>query len=117
MEKILNLQKLINKSNDDNLKWYTMYKLANEYLNLNDIEQAELWVKNSYQLNKNRSENLYLLLKYFREIGNHKKALEYYELGKNIKKPDKGMNINENIYEDFFHYESTIIWYYLLKIN
>ena len=115
MEKILNLQKLINKSNDDNLKWYTMYKLANEYLNLNDIEQAELWVKNSCQLNKNRSENLYLLLKYFREIGNHKKALEYYELGKNIKKPDKGMNINENIYEDFFHYESTIIWYYLFE--
>ena len=83
MEKILNLKKLINNNNNDNnLKWYTMYKLTNEYLNLNDIEQAEEWVNKSYKLNDKRSENLYLLLKYFREIGNHKKALEYYNLGK-----------------------------------
>ena len=116
MEKILNLKKLINNNNNDNnLKWYTMYKLTNEYLNLNDIEQAEEWVNKSYKLNDKRSENLYLLLKYFREIGNHKKALEYYNLGKDIKKPNKGLNIEENVYDDLFDYESTIIWYYLFE--
>ena len=113
MEKILNLQKLIDKCKDENLKWYSMFKIANEYLNINDIENAELWVNKSYELNKNRSENLYLLLKHFREVGNHKKALEYYNLGKDIKLPKQGTNINENVYHDFFDYESTIIWYYL----
>lgn len=115
MEKILNLQKLIDKSTDENLKWYTMYKIANEYLNIQDSEQAEFWVDKSYKLNKNRSENLYLLLKYYREVGKHLKALEYYNLGKDIKLPDKGININEDIYNDLFDYESTIIWYYLFE--
>ena len=54
MEKILNLQKLIDKCKDENLKWYSMFKIANEYLNINDIENAynndEDWIRKTIEV-------------------------------------------------------------------
>jgi len=117
MDKIQTLQKLLENTKVDELKWNVMLEIGKKYLELNMEVEGEEWVKKGYELDKTRSENLYLLCKYYREKGEIKKSYGYYLLGKSIPKPEKGLNLDTKVYDYLFEYEATILWYYIYHNN
>jgi len=105
--------KVIEEKLDIEEVWYSMFQSSKIYLMKNNLDKAQNLVMKSYNLNRGRSENLYLLTNYFRMIGDNRKAYFFYNLAKNISKPEKGLFIEDNIYNYLFLYELTILHYYM----
>ena len=98
--------------------WYSHYMIAQCYFALNDINSAEEWVNKGYSYYPKRSEAIYELCKAYRIAGNHKKAYEYYLLGKAIPFPkDDLLFISHQVYDHLFDYELTIIHYYIFPTD
>jgi tetratricopeptide (TPR) repeat protein len=97
--------KVIEEKLDIEEVWYSMFQSSKIYLMKNNLDKAQNLVMKSYNLNRGRSENLYLLTNYFRMIGDNRKAYFFYNLAKNISKPEKGLFIEDNIYNYLFLYE------------
>lgn len=95
--------------------WFSMYRIATSYLVLEEEELAEAWVRKALKSDKSRSEALYAMCKHYRVKGNHKKAYEYYLMGKDIPLPVDALFVETNVYKFLFTYEFTIIAYYIAK--
>lgn len=93
--------------------WYSMYMIMKSYLSLKQVSEAEFWCDTSYRFNPQRSENIYLLTKYFRETSKHYKAYQYYLMGCKIEQPPPALFIETDVYKFLFHYERTILDYYV----
>lgn len=94
--------------------WYSYYMISKCYLELKNEIKFEQWALKAYNYRKNRSEPIYELVKYFREISQHYKAYYYYLIGKNISYPkDDTLFIETNIYKFKFDWEYTILHYYI----
>lgn len=97
--------------------WQSMYRIGFCYKDLGDIQSAIYWWMNAYELLPERIENLYQIVKYYRENGKRKLALQFYnmaltELKKNLNR-DNYLFLENDIYTYKLFYEYTIIAYYL----
>ena len=97
--------------------WYCMYMLCKMYYCLGDFVEMEYWGLKSYKLSSFRAESMYILTKAFRENSQHYKAWHYMTLGKSIKKPQRALFVELNVYEHLFDYEKTILSYYVEKCD
>ena len=93
--------------------WYSMYQISRLYYELNKLPEMEYWALRAYEFNKNRSENLYFLTRVFREKSEHYKAWYYMLKGLAIKKSNELLFLEHAVYDHLFHYEKTILNYYI----
>lgn len=97
--------------------WYAYYMISFIYLQKNELEKAEEYAIKGFITYPKRSENLYLLLKHYREKKNYEKAYSYYLLGKDIKKNGNQLFVEHQVYDYGFDLEFSIINYYLNDLN
>lgn len=95
--------------------WYSYYRIAQCWLELKDIHKTELWANKAYDLRPSRVEPIYLLVKLFREKGQHFKAYHYYMIGKQIPPSTDSLFVEKNISNFLLDYEYTIIQYYIFN--
>ena len=93
--------------------WYSMYIISKLYHELGNLTEMEYWALKAYDINKNRSENIYFLTRIFRERSQHHKAWHYLQIGINITKPNEVLFLESDVYDHLFEYEKTILNYYI----
>jgi tetratricopeptide (TPR) repeat protein len=93
--------------------WFSHYMIAQQYLQTNRPEEAELWVLKGQKYNNYRAEALYLLVKHFRIIGQQWKAMHYYYEAKKIKKPEVALFQESEVYDHLLDYEYSVLQYYV----
>ena len=94
--------------------WYAHYQIAKCHEFLKDIGKMELWMNRAFAFHSRRSEPLYHMTRYFREVSQHHKAYHYYLKGKDIPFPkDDVLFIEDAIYNGLFDYENTILACYV----
>jgi glycosyltransferase involved in cell wall biosynthesis len=99
----------------DEERWYSLYMIAQAYLQLNDPIQFESWMLRARAHRPGRAESVYKLAKYFREKGEHYKAYQYVTMGKEIPLSTDALFIETPVYTGLFDYEATILLYYLQR--
>jgi glycosyltransferase involved in cell wall biosynthesis len=97
----------------DEERWYSLYMIAQAYLQLNDPIKFESWMLRARAFRPGRAESVYKLAKYFREKGEHYKAYQYVKMGKEIPLSTDALFIEMPVYTELFDYEATILMYYL----
>ena len=97
--------------------WYSMYIISKLYYERGNMTEMEYWALKAYDMNKNRSENIYFLTRIFRERSQHYKAWHYLQIGITIKKPNEVLFLEPDVYEHLFEYEKTILNYYIQPHN
>lgn len=95
-------------------KWYGLYCQGKCYYALDKKENALLCWINAYILFPNRIENLYYIVRHYRQCEEYDLAYYYYELATSEMLPEnKNFLFNEDdIYDYHLHYEFSIIGYY-----
>jgi tetratricopeptide (TPR) repeat protein len=93
--------------------WYSMYMISKIYYLIDNIIEMEYWGLKAYEINNNRAENIYFLTKIFREKMQHYKSWHYMTIGNTIKKPNKALFLEKDVYTKLFKYEKTILNYYI----
>jgi tetratricopeptide (TPR) repeat protein len=93
--------------------WFSHYMIAQQYLQTNRPEEAELWVLKGQKYNSYRSEALYILVKHFRIIGQQWKAMHYYLEAKKIRRPAIALFQESEVYDHLLDYEYTVLQYYV----
>lgn len=90
--------------------FYAAYECGNCYAKLGDMANAVFWWLNAYNYHPKRSESLYEITKYYREIGKQATAQIFCSLGLSIPFPkDDVLFIKTPIYEYLFTYEQSIL--------
>ena len=97
--------------------WYSYYMISYIYIQKGQIQKAEEYAIKGFISYPYRSENIYLLVKYYRENKDYNKAYSYYLLGKDIKKDNNQLFIEHQIYDYGFDFEFSVINYYLNNLN
>lgn len=93
--------------------FYAAYECGNCYSKLGEMENAVFWWLEAYNKHPQRSESLYELTKYYREIGKQATAQIFCSLGLSIPFPkDDVLFIKTPTYEYLFMYEQSILSYY-----
>jgi tetratricopeptide (TPR) repeat protein len=94
--------------------WYSYYMIAECYLNLKDIAEFENWSQKAFLVRPQRSESIYKLARFFREIGHHYKCYEYIRTGEKVPFPkDDVLFIETDFYRGLFQYEKSIVEFYI----
>ena len=97
--------------------WYSYYRIGICYMNLGKPFDAIGYWMEGFNYYPNRIENLYEIVKYYREKGNHKSAKVYYDLAKNILSNklniDNFLFLHKDVYTFKLEFEFTIIAAYL----
>jgi len=94
--------------------WYSYYMIAECYLNLKDIAEFENWSQKAFLFRPQRSEPIYKLARFFREIGHHYKCYEYIRAGEKVPYPkDDVLFIESDFYNGLFQYEKSIVEFYI----
>lgn len=93
--------------------WYSMYTLMKLYDDKGDYARMEMWGIKAYEYRKERAENIYHLVRHFRNRRQYHKAWHYLEIGLKIKKPNDVLFIEPNVYINLFDYERQIIHNYV----
>ena len=95
--------------------WYSYYKIGMCYSKMNKMELAiNTWL-NAYDFFPNRIENLYEIVKYYRNMGKHKLAHVFYELADEMRTkhgPPDYLFLQKDVYDYKLDYEFYIIAYY-----
>jgi len=97
--------------------WYCHYMIGNSYLSLNDPIRFEAWMLRAAEVYAGRTENLYKLVKYFRDTSQHHKAWHYLEKARKIKRPVDALFLEMDVYTHLYSYEATILLYYIGKLR
>ena len=93
--------------------WYSYYMIAWMYMEQKKYEEAEMWVLKGHAFSAYRAENLYLLVKHFRIIGQQYKSMHYYLEAKKVRKPSVALFLESEIYDHLLDYENTVLQYYV----
>lgn len=94
--------------------WYSMYTIMKLYEEKGDFAQMEMWGMKAYEYRKERAENIYHLVRFFRIRRQYFKAWHYWEIGSVIMKPSADiLFIETDVYDRLFEYERTIIHHYV----
>ena len=98
--------------------WYSMYTIMKLYEEKGDFAQMEMWGMKAYEYRRERAENIYHLVRFFRNRRQFFKAWHYWEIGSVIKKPPSDiLFIETDVYDRLFDYERTIIHHYVFPTN
>ena len=95
--------------------WYSHYNIGHACLHLGEDEKALYYFYKAYVLFPQRVENIYEIVKYYREHGENEVAVHYYLLGKDALEKHKSRDylfIQKDIYDYKLDYEMTILGYY-----
>ena len=95
--------------------WYSMFRMGECYRHLGDMANSVHWYMNAYQYSDYRAENIYEVVKMFREKGQNRLAKMYYDVAKRIcdELPhDDHLFMQKDIYEFRLDYEKSIFGYY-----
>ena len=93
--------------------WYSYYMIAWMYMEQKKYEEAELWVLKGHAFSAYRAENLYLLVKHFRIVGQQYKSMHYYLEAKKVRKPTVALFLESEVYDHLLDYENTVLQYYV----
>ena len=102
--------------------WQSYYKIGTCYKNLGKMPEAlDAWLM-CYNILPNRAENLYEIIKYYRETSKYNLSYLFYTLAKNAinecgSKKDEYLFLENDVYTHKCDYEYTIIAYYIEKKN
>jgi tetratricopeptide (TPR) repeat protein len=103
--------------------WYSYFRIGLSYYNLGEIDNAIKYWLEAYNCYPDRVENLYYIMKYYRENEKYILAKMYYDIIINIisKLDNNKLNdylfLHNDIYTTKIYYEYSIIAYYLEIIN
>lgn len=96
-------------------RWQSHYQLGRGHLaHGNHAEAIHNWLL-GYQLMPNRLENVYEIIKYYRENSKNVLAYTFYKLAINtesIKKPPVFLFLENDVYDYKIYYEFTVFGYY-----
>jgi glycosyltransferase involved in cell wall biosynthesis len=95
--------------------WYSYYNMGKLYFQLEEVEKAVHCLQRSYILYPQRVENLYEIIKYYREKGENEMAAHFYTMAHEscMKYPSRDyLFIQKDVYDYKLDYEMTIIGYY-----
>jgi glycosyltransferase involved in cell wall biosynthesis len=94
--------------------WHSYYSIGECYSRLKDIPKFEAWMQKAFLYRPSRTESLYQLVKFFREIGQHYKSYHYLRIGQQIGFPkNDSLFIESNVYKGWFDYECSIVEFYI----
>lgn len=102
--------------------WQSYYKIGSCYRNLGKMPDAlDAWLM-AYNILPNRVENLYEIIKYYRETSKHNLSYLFYMIAKNVisecgSKKDEYLFLENDVYTHKCDYEYTIIAYYIENKN
>lgn len=93
--------------------FYSCYEIGCCYKELQDMPNAVHWWLEAFDRHPKRSESLYEITKYYREVGKQQTAMIFCEKGFTIPYPnDDVLFIRKDVYEYMFEYEYSILAYY-----
>lgn len=95
--------------------WYSLFRVGECYRHKGDIANAVFWYLNAYQYSDYRCENLYEVVKMFREKGQNRLAKLYYEAADEIRKKgkhDDHLFTSKDVYDFRLDYEKSIFGYF-----
>ena len=95
--------------------WQSYFSIGKCYRDMNDMQNAIFYWMEAYDKFPERVENLYEIIKYYREKGNNKLANIFYELADHqIKKKTNydHLFLQKDVYDYKIDYEYTIFGYY-----
>lgn len=93
--------------------FYAAYECGMMYAKLGDMPNAIYWWLEAYNRHPTRSESIYEITKYYREIGKQATAQIFCTLGLSIPFPkDDVLFIKTPVYDYLFTYEQSILSYY-----
>jgi len=121
-EAIENYKKRIELGGWEQEIWQSMYKMGQCYKDMGNIDLAIINWMNAYNLIPKRIENLYSIIKYYRETSKHNLALMFYDIAiKKLleigKEKDTYLFLENDVYSYKLLYEYTIFAYYIGKKN
>ena len=94
--------------------WNSYYSIGECYLKLKNISKFEDWMQRAHAYRPCRTESIYSLAKYFREVGQHYKSYHYIKIGLLTPFPkDDVLFIEANVYRGLFNYECSIVEFYI----
>lgn len=94
--------------------YYSLLQIGHLYNTLNEKEKAIYYWMEAYGYHPKRAESIYEIVKYYRIIGKHQLAYEFYKIGSKIPYPkDDVLFIKHDVYSHLFYYEFTVFAYYL----
>lgn len=96
--------------------WFSYFKIGLCYKYMGKMENAIYEWMQAYGVFPNRIENLYEIVKYYREKGHHKIAYVYYDLADRMRKKYPNIDylfLHKDVYDYKLDYEFSIIAYYL----
>jgi glycosyltransferase involved in cell wall biosynthesis len=99
--------------------WYSMFQIAIIYSNLKKYNKMEYWALKAFDFDKTRAENLDLLTRTFRGLGQNFKAWHYLQLGLSVAQPPANgtLFVDLNSYHKNFSYEKTVLNYYVQPLR
>jgi len=95
--------------------WHSYYSIGNCYEYLNDMPNAIYYWLEAFHKDPQRIENLYKIIKYYREQKHYMLAYHFYNIAKEeIKGKTKWdhLFLQKSIYDYYLDYEFSIIGYY-----
>jgi hypothetical protein len=94
--------------------WNSYYSIGECYLKLKNISKFEDWMQRAHAYRPCRTESIYSLAKFFREVGQHYKSYHYIKIGLSTPFPkDDVLFIEANVYRGLFNYECSIVEFYI----
>lgn len=96
--------------------WYSYYNLGFVYQKTGRPEIAITTWLEGYNFHQQRSENIYEIVKWYRERGLNKIAQVFCDIAKSIPYPNNDkLFINDKVYQYLIDYEQSIIGFYTQK--
>lgn len=93
--------------------FYSCFELGNCYKELKDMPNAIFWWIEGYDRHPKRTESLYEVVRYYRDIGKQRIAQILCDVGLKTPYPQGDvLFIRRDVYETLFHYENSILMYY-----
>lgn len=96
--------------------WYSYYNMGKLYLELEEVEKGMHCLQRSFILYPQRVENLYEMVKYYRERGENEMAVHFYLMARHAIHTHKSRDylfIQRDVYDYKMDYEMTILGYYV----
>jgi len=100
--------------------WYSHYNIGHAYFHLGEVEKAIYYFQKSFIQYPQRVENIYEIVKYYRETGQNDLAVHFYLMGKkslDVYKSRDYLFIQKDVYDYKLDFEMSILGYYLNPTN
>lgn len=100
--------------------WYSYYNMGKLHMDLGEVEKGVYCLQRSFILYPQRVENLYEIVKYYRNRSENEMAVHFYLLGREAIRKYSSRDylfIQRDVYDYKLDYEMTILGYYCNPLN